>query len=133
MSITCSFLYQIKNFFHLWIFWKENYKKKLNMKNNTTMYKELKLKKGNWIFMSLIHASITPFHFQWTYLSHFFIKLRIFYNIGCAKRRIANVKGNGIMYKEFKFKNKNWIVMFNYWKSPSPHSKGITCSNFHRF
>jgi hypothetical protein len=26
MSITCSFFYQIKNFFHLWISQEENYK-----------------------------------------------------------------------------------------------------------
>jgi len=47
MIITCSFLYQIKNFFHLWISQEENYKMFLNMKNNGTMYKEQKLKKGN--------------------------------------------------------------------------------------
>ncbi len=47
MSITCPFLYQIKIFFQLWIFQEGNYKLNLNMKNNGTMYKKLKLKKGN--------------------------------------------------------------------------------------
>jgi hypothetical protein len=56
MSITCSFFYQINNFFHLWISQEENYKIKLNMKNNGTMYEELKLKKGNSIIKSLIRA-----------------------------------------------------------------------------
>ncbi len=47
MSITCPFLYQIKNFFHLWISKEKNYKKKLSIKKNRTMYKELKPKKMN--------------------------------------------------------------------------------------
>jgi hypothetical protein len=44
-----------------------------------------------------------------------------------------NVKGNGTMYKEFKLKNTNSIVMFSFCKSPSSLSKGITCSNFYQF
>ncbi len=44
-----------------------------------------------------------------------------------------NVEGNGAIYKEFKLKNTNWIVMFNFCKSPSSLSKGITCSIFHWF
>jgi hypothetical protein len=44
-----------------------------------------------------------------------------------------NVEGNGTMYKEFKLKNTNWIVMFSFYKSPSSLSKGITCSIFHQF
>jgi hypothetical protein len=47
MSISFSFLYQIKKKNYLWIFQEENYKKNLNMKKNATMYEELKLKKGN--------------------------------------------------------------------------------------
>jgi hypothetical protein len=45
MNITCSFFYQIKIFFHLWISQEENYKMFSNMKKNGTMYEELKLKK----------------------------------------------------------------------------------------
>ncbi len=93
MNITCSFFYQIKNFFHLWISQEDNYKKNLNMKKNGIMYEEPKLKKVIWIFKSLICAWITSLHFQWTYLSHFIIKLRFFYSIGCAKRRITNLFG----------------------------------------
>ncbi len=133
MNITCSFLYQIKIFFHLWISQEDNYKKKLNMKNNGIMYKELKLKKGNWIFKSIICVWITSLHFQWTCFSHFFIKLRKFYSIGRAKRRIKkifwNVEGNGTMYNE----NKNWIIMFSFCKSFTSLSKHITCSIFRWF
>jgi hypothetical protein len=46
MSITCSFLYHIKNFFHIWISQEENLKKKLNMKKNGAMYEKPKLQKG---------------------------------------------------------------------------------------
>jgi hypothetical protein len=44
-----------------------------------------------------------------------------------------NIEGNGAMYKKFKLKNTNWIVMFNFCKSPSSFSKGNTCSIFHWF
>jgi hypothetical protein len=44
-----------------------------------------------------------------------------------------NVKGNGAMYKEFKFKNTNWIVMSNFYKSPFSFSKDITCSILYQF
>jgi len=44
-----------------------------------------------------------------------------------------DVKGNGATYKKINIKNTNWIVMFNFCKSASSLSKGITCSIFHRF
>jgi len=44
-----------------------------------------------------------------------------------------NVEGNGTMYKEFKLKNTNSIVMFSFCKSPSSLSKGITWSIFDQF
>jgi hypothetical protein len=44
-----------------------------------------------------------------------------------------NVEGNGAIYKEFKLKNTNWIVMFSFCKSSFSFSKGITCLIFHRF
>jgi hypothetical protein len=44
-----------------------------------------------------------------------------------------NVKGNGVIYKEFKLRNTNWIVMFSFCKSPFSLSKGINCSIFHGF
>jgi hypothetical protein len=54
----------------------------------------------------------------------------------CQKEKYKifwNVEGNGAMYKEFKLKNTNWIVMFNFYKSFFSLSKGITCSIFHWF
>jgi len=39
-------------------------------------------------------------------------------------KMFLNVKGNGTMYKEFKLKNTNWTIMFNFYKSPSSFSKG---------
>ncbi len=48
-------------------------------------------------------------------------------------KMLLNVKGNGAMYKEFKFKNTNWIVMSNFYKSPFSFSKDITCSIFYQF
>ncbi len=89
LGITRSFFYQIKNFFHLWISQEENLKMFWKLKNIGKIYKEINLKKRNWIFKLLICAWITPLQFQWKYLSHFFIKLRNFYNIGYTKRRIT--------------------------------------------
>jgi hypothetical protein len=48
-------------------------------------------------------------------------------------KKKLNVEGNGAMYKKFKFKTTNWIVMFKFCKSPSSLSKGITCSIIHWF
>jgi hypothetical protein len=44
-----------------------------------------------------------------------------------------NVEGNGTIYKEFKLKNTNSIVMLNFYKSPSSLSKGTTCLIFYLF
>jgi len=46
---------------------------------------------------------------------------------------LLNFEGNWAMYKEFKLKNTNWIVMFSLCKSPFSLSKGITCLIFHCF
>jgi len=114
MNIICSFLYQIKFFFHLWISQEENYKKNLNMKKNGIMCKELKIKKRKWIFKSLICAWITSFQFQWTYLSHFFIKLRNFYSVGCAKRKITKCFWMSKVIKQCKkfFNSKTQTKLF---------------------
>jgi len=60
MSITCSFFYEIKNFFHLWIFQEENYNffKTWNVprgelqiffdvKGNGATYKKINIKNTN--------------------------------------------------------------------------------------
>jgi hypothetical protein len=48
-------------------------------------------------------------------------------------KKKLNIESNGAMYKKFKLKNTNWIVMFSFCKSPSSLSKGITWSIFHWF
>ncbi len=98
-----------------------------NVQGNGAMYKEFKLKNTNWIVMFTEFLQITLFTFKEHNLFKFWMCQETKYKV------CWNVKNNEATYKEFKLKNRNQIVMFNFYKSPFSFSKGITCSFIHQF
>jgi hypothetical protein len=113
----------------------ENYKMFLNVESNGVMYKKFKLKNTNWIVMFNFCKSPSSFSKAIT-CSNFHRFQHFLYHWMCQEKNYKVcwiVKNNEATYKEFKLKNTDWIVMFNFCKSPSSFSKGITCSFIHQF
>jgi len=107
----------------------------LNVEGNGAMYKKFKFKNTNWIVMFIFCKSPSSFSKGITCsVFHWFQKFLV--PLDAPRKELQfclNVKSNGVTYKEFKFKNTNWTIMFNFCKLAFSSSKGITCSFFHWF